>query len=134
MLKGVLLKTCVAVVAAVALGGASGLLRAQQTDARLQGVQDARPRGAEASARVEALRSPDALKRAAAAYELSKRPAEARAAMEALLGLLGDAASVDPGVYRKQDWRHPPGENTTVGREAAGALTAAGAEAFEPLV
>src|SRR5829696_5829320 len=133
MLKGVLLKTCVAVVAAVALGGASGLLRAQQTDARLQGVQDARPRGAEASARVEALRSPDALKRAAAAYELSKRPAEARAAMEALLGLLGDATVVDPAVYRRQDRPHITYTDTTVGHEAAVALTAAGTEAVAPL-
>jgi len=134
MFKAALLKTCVAALAAVCLGGVSGLLRAQQTTETRAEDASARPQDASARARVEALRSSDALKRAAAAYELSKRPAEARAAMEALLGLLGDAASVDQRIYRKQDWRNDPYTNTTVGREAAVALTAAGEAAFEPLI
>ena len=45
MSKGLLLKTCVAALAAISLGGVSGLLRAQQTGAQDSG---ARPQGAEA--------------------------------------------------------------------------------------
>src|SRR5215212_9650020 len=56
-----------------------------------------------ARGRAEALRSPDAQKRAAAAYEISKRPAEAKALVPALAGLLGDATTVDADAYRKRE-------------------------------
>jgi HEAT repeat protein len=132
-MKSLWFKACGAALAAVCLGGVSGMLRAQQSAAR-RGTTGTRAQGGEARARVEALRSPDALKRAAAAYELSRRPAEARAAVEALIGLLGDAALVDPNLYRKNERWWDDSKDFTVGKEAARALTAVGSEAVEPLV
>jgi len=138
-MKSFLFKACGAALAAACLGGAGVTLRAQQaaprhgsTETRSQG--EARAQSAEAPARVESLRSSDPVKRAAAAWELSKRPAEARAALDVLVELLSDAAAVDPGVYRKQDRMNSPYTNTTVGEEAAHALTAVGAEAVAPLI
>ncbi|HWW75308.1 MAG TPA: HEAT repeat domain-containing protein, partial [Pyrinomonadaceae bacterium] len=138
-MKSFLLKACGAALAAACLGGAGGMLRAQQADARRGAAEtrtqgEARAQSAEARARFEALRSSEPLKRAAAAWELSKRPAEARAAVDALLELLSDATAVDPGVYRRQDRVNSPYTNTTVGAEAARALAAVGAEAVAPLV
>ncbi|HJQ33857.1 MAG TPA: HEAT repeat domain-containing protein, partial [Pyrinomonadaceae bacterium] len=136
-MKSFLFKACGAALAAACLGGVSGMLRAQQAPAR-PGASETRAQGESraqsAEARVEALRSSDPLKRAAAAYELSKRPAEARAAIDVLLELLSDATVVDPGVYRRQDRMNSPYTNTTVGEEAAHALTVAGAEAVAPLI
>ncbi|HEX8179608.1 MAG TPA: HEAT repeat domain-containing protein [Pyrinomonadaceae bacterium] len=124
--------------AALALGalfvacaiGAGGLARAQQTPA------ERAAQGTDANAAPQtlaALRSPDAATRAAAAYRLSKQPAEARAALSVLVELLADAALVNPAAYRKMEpWQAQM--DLTVGHEAAGALVAAGSTAFEPLV
>lgn len=94
---------------------------------------EGRASGAGAGGRAEALRSPDAQKRAAAAYEISKRPGEAKALVPVLVELLGDAATVDAKAYRKREqWNSDT--PVTVGVEAARALTAAGADAVEPLI
>src|ERR1051325_11976516 len=84
-----------ALAAAVALLSAA-LVVARQTPERSQADAGARERAA-------ALRSPDAQKRAAAAYEISKRPREAKALMSVLIEMLGDAARVDPNAYRKRE-------------------------------
>jgi len=122
-MRGSLLMVVVVVVACTV--GTTAVLRAQQARP---------PQGAGARERAEALRSSDATKRAAAAFELSKRPEEARAAMSALVELIGDATVVDPNIYRKQErwWSGQP--DFTVGKEAARALTAAGGEAVAPLI
>jgi HEAT repeat protein len=97
-------------------------------------AQESRPTEAGARERAAALRSADALKRAAAAYEISKRPHEAKALVGVLIELLGDATQVDPASYRKREPWGNENMKLTVGREAARALTAAGADAVEPLI
>src|SRR5215213_6835486 len=85
---------------------------------------ESRAPDAGARGRAEALRSPDAQKRAAAAYEISKRPAEAKALVPALVEMLGDATTVDANAYRKREhWSSDT--PVTVGQEAARALTEA---------
>src|SRR5919202_4413548 len=113
-------------VAVLSCVGAKAPTRAQQRSG-------SQPPDAGARERAAALRSPDALRRAAAAFELSKRHHEARALMGALVELLGDAAQVDPAAYRKGErWNEPA--PITVGKEAARALVAVGAAAVGPLV
>ncbi|HKG15866.1 MAG TPA: HEAT repeat domain-containing protein [Pyrinomonadaceae bacterium] len=115
---------------ALVLALAAALFSAALVVARQK--SESRPPDAGARGRAEALRSPDAQKRAAAAYEISKRPGEAKALVNALVELLGDAAQVDANAYRKREhWNSDT--PATVGQEAARALTAAGAEAVEPL-
>lgn len=114
------------VLAAVAALSSTALVLARQTPRSQQ--SDAGVRG-----RAEALRSPDALKRAAASYEISKRPREAKALINTLVEMLGDATPVDPNAYRKhENWS--PQTPVTVGKEAARALTAAEGDAVEPLI
>ena len=121
-------------LATVALAGAGGLSQAQQGSGRSGRGQGGPAAPADVREDVEALRSPDDLTRAAAAYRLKKRGAAARAAVPALVELLGDAAVVDPNLYRKGErwWR--PTQDFTVGQEAAGALAEIGEAAVEPLI
>jgi HEAT repeat protein len=119
-------KSSAFVLAFVAALFSGALVVARQT-------QESRPTDAGTRERAAALRSADALKRAAAAYEISKRPREAKALVGVLIELLGDATQVDATAYRKREqWNRDM--KVTVGDEAARALTAAGAEAVEPLI
>src|SRR5215212_6036833 len=86
---------------ALVLAAAAALFSAALVAARQK--SEGRQSDAGARGRAEALRSPDAQKRAAAAYEISKRPAEAKALVPALVGLLGDATTVDADAYRKRE-------------------------------
>jgi len=120
------------VLAAVAALFSAALVVARQKQERRQArTQESSP--ADASARAAALRSPDALKRAAAAYEISERPREAKALIGELVELLGDATMVDPNSYRNRE-KWSPNTPVTVGMEAARALTSAEGEAVEPLI
>jgi HEAT repeat protein len=126
MIRSSRIKLSAFVLAAVAALSSAALVVARQTPEGRQGDAGARERAA-------ALRSPDAQKRAAAAYEISKRPREAKALVGVLVEMLGDAARVDANAYRKrEEWN--PDAPVTVGKEAARALTPAGGEAVEPLV
>src|SRR3712207_5446345 len=116
---------------ALALAAAAALFSTALAFGRQR--SEGRPSDAGARGRAEALRSPDAQKRAAAAYEISKRPAEARALVSTLVELLGDAAQVDAKAYRRHEqWNSDV--PVTVGNEAARALTAAEDAAVEPLI
>src|ERR1051325_8028599 len=126
MFRSSRIKLLTFVVAFAAALFSAALAAARQTP-------ESRPADAGARERAATLRSPEAQKRAAAAYEISKRPREAKALVGVLVEMLGDAARVDPNAYRKrEEWNSDT--PVTVGREAARALTSAGGEAVEPLV
>ena len=106
-----------ALALAVALCSTALVFARQKSESR-QKVESRPAADAGARGRVEALRSPDAQKRAAAAYEISKRAGEAKALVSTLVEMLGDAATVDAHAYRKHEqWTSEV--PVTVGPEAA---------------
>lgn len=80
--------------------------------------------------RVALLRSGKPQQKAAAAYWLGQQHSAAAAAVDPLVGLLGDTTSVDPSQYRT----NRAIQKLTLGEEAAAALVKIGQPAIEPLL
>jgi len=80
------------------------------------------------------LTASDPALRARAACDLRERADNARAAIEALIALLPDAAPLERSVCGQNWWRWNPENQTTPGEQAASALVAIGGRAFDPLV
>ena len=80
------------------------------------------------------LSASDPAVRARAACDLRERADNAGAAIEALIALLPDAAPLERSVCGQNWWRWNPENRTTPGEQAASALVAIGARAFDPLV
>ena len=80
------------------------------------------------------LKASDPAVRARAACELREHAGRAGAAIDALVALLPDAAPLERSVCGENWWRWNPENRTTPGEQAASALVAIGARAFDPLV
>ena len=85
--------------------------------------------------KITALSSTDPVKRAAAAFYLSKKGEAAVVAIPQLVQLLGDDTTVDPNMYRKGEQSDgPKAPKPSPGTEATKALTAIGEPAVDPLI
>lgn len=82
----------------------------------------------------EELSTSDPAVRARAACELRERADNAGAAISALIALLPDPSPLERSVCGQNWWRWNPESRTTPGEQAASALVAIGARAFDPLV
>ena len=80
--------------------------------------------------RVALLKSGKPQQKAAAAYWLGQQHSAAAAAVDPLVGLLGDTTAVDPSQYRV----NRAIQKLTLGEEAAAALVKIGNPAVEPLL
>lgn len=130
------------ILALVAVNAFAGL--GLLAHARLHSQKDANPSKAAAGVQkhIEALRSPDASKREAAACELGKLGRGAVEAVPALIEVLGDDTAIDPqqscrkahrpGATRSPNFARAHGEFTP-GEAALEALVAIGEPAVEPV-
>src|SRR4051812_3816281 len=93
---------------------------------------DPQPRGAREL--IADLGAADPAARARAACGLRELGDAAAEAMQPLVAMLGDAAPVESAVCSRRWWRGNANDLTSPGEQAAAALVAIGARAFQPVL
>ncbi len=90
-------------------------------------------RGDPVTRHAQELKSPDAVKAAAAAYWLGQQGPAATKAVPQLVAVLGDTRAVDPARYHKEPASVLP-KRSSPGQEAAAALAIIGQPAVDALI